>query len=709
MAGTIIQATNINGSASPAVSLDNGDFFYELTGVSVTTSGSTAVGYTGSPTSIHADIHGSLFGTNEGMTFGSGVITVASTGSVDGGAFGISIVGGPGFSSDLSINGGVYGAGAGIAQSGSTLPTNIRVSASGSVTSAGRAINLSSDASVAVDGTVSGVDGGISDNVFSAPISVQIFVSSTGSVRASDKLGIGIDLLGNALTARVAIAGNVYGGADGIDFGSPTATGPAAIWVGDGGVVAGNSGRGIFVGLPGVVEIDGRVSGGTSGIALYDDSAAARTNIAVGSTGVVTGVHGLDVTVKFGTPRNISNAGSIIGLSDGSANTGIGVFSASGGSLVNTGTITGAYEGIRYQNDPTSNADALFTLNTGTISGAAFSYDARSWTDIFMGTERFINQGTLNGDVGLGSHAASSFVNAGTLNGGVVLGNGAGQMVDSTLGFVSGPITCGSGGDTVVAGLGGGTVNGAAGNDILYANPTQMAADNTAHTTLDGKGGTNALYGGGGYNLFMAGTSNGGYNQIWGAASKMSGVSGYTNNTISFANAGGRGVYVDLLNGHNAYVSSSGSWTGTGVFEDAIAQLTAASPGSPPASSVPNVIGSPVGDTIQCDSSTDRITGGGGADALYAGGGQDTFIYTAYGDSNLNTGYDTIVNFKLGTDRIDLSALHTDGSHLAISTSGTSNTLYVEQTPGTFNAATDLAMIVNTTTAGGLHPSDFIF
>ena len=73
------------------------------------------------------------------------------------------------------------------------------------------------------------------------------------------------------------------------------------------------------------------------------------------------------------------------------------------------------------------------------------------------------------------------------------------------------------------------------------------------------------------------------------------------------------------------------------------------------------------------------------------------------------TGYDTIVGFKIGADRIDLAALHTDGSHLAISTAGTSNTLYVEQTPGTFNANTDLAMIVNATTAGGLHASDFVF
>jgi hypothetical protein len=64
---------------------------------------------------------------------------------------------------------------------------------------------------------------------------------------------------------------------------------------------------------------------------------------------------------------------------------------------------------------------------------------------------------------------------------------------------------------------------------------------------------------------------------------------------------------------------------------------------------------------------------------------------------------------KLGTDKIDPSALHVNGADFAISTSGTSNTLYIEQTPGTLNSATDLAMIVNTSAAGGLHASDFIF
>jgi hypothetical protein len=42
-------------------------------------------------------------------------------------------------------------------------------------------------------------------------------------------------------------------------------------------------------------------------------------------------------------------------------------------------------------------------------------------------------------------------------------------------------------------------------------------------------------------------------------------------------------------------------------------------------------------------------------------------------------------------------------------TAGTSNSVYLEATPGNFNPNTDLAMVINTTAAGGVHASDFVF
>jgi subtilisin family serine protease len=258
----------------------------------------------------------------------------------------------------------------------------------------------------------------------------------------------------------------------------------------------------------------------------------------------------------------------------------------------------------------------------------------------------------------------------------------------------------GDGDDTIVGGVNSVFLYGGRGDDRLYASTAQAAADNRSTTTMDGGAGDNALYGGSAFTTFVAGTADGGMNQMWGGSSKMAGVAGYANNTLSFGSASA-GVYVDLLEGRDAYIGDTAgqAWNGTGVLEDSIANI-------------PNVVGSNFGDVIQADAGVDRITGGKGADELYAGAGalsQDTFVYSSYDDSNLVAGYDTIVGFKIGTDKIDLSALRTDQSHLAIETEGTANAVYVEMTPTSFNRATDLAVAVDTTAPGGLRPSDFVF
>lgn len=250
--------------------------------------------------------------------------------------------------------------------------------------------------------------------------------------------------------------------------------------------------------------------------------------------------------------------------------------------------------------------------------------------------------------------------------------------------------------DLLVGDSSGGLLVGLNGDDLLYGNVSQAAADSAVQAILSGGAGNNALYGGSAFNIFLAGDAAGGVDQIWGGASSMAGVSGFTNNTLSFAEmAVGRSVYVDLLTGHNAYVNDGADNDGAYTLEASIVD-------------VPNVIGSSGGDVIIADNGADRLQGAGGADALYAGGGADTFVYTAYADSNLVTGYDTVVGFKTGIDKIDLSALNVTTANLVISTSGTSNTVYVEHTPGTFNSDTDLALIVNTTTVGGLHDYDFL-
>jgi Ca2+-binding RTX toxin-like protein len=63
-------------------------------------------------------------------------------------------------------------------------------------------------------------------------------------------------------------------------------------------------------------------------------------------------------------------------------------------------------------------------------------------------------------------------------------------------------------------------------------------------------------------------------------------------------------------------------------------------------------------DVIDGHGGNDLIIGGGGSDALFGGAGNDTFKYLAASDSTV-AAPDTIFDFTSGTDKIDLTAVHT--------------------------------------------------
>ncbi len=108
--------------------------------------------------------------------------------------------------------------------------------------------------------------------------------------------------------------------------------------------------------------------------------------------------------------------------------------------------------------------------------------------------------------------------------------------------------------------------------------------------------------------------------------------------------------------------------------------------------SIENLTGGSASDVLVGDAGANVIEGGAVADQLYGRGGADTFVYDAWGDSNVVTGYDTIVDFVTGLDRIDLRAFHTDVSHVSIVSGPAATKLLIEATPGTFVGATDLAI-----------------
>ena len=184
---------------------------------------------------------------------------------------------------------------------------------------------------------------------------------------------------------------------------------------------------------------------------------------------------------------------------------------------------------------------------------------------------------------------------------------------------------------------------------------------NSGANILAGGDNTDYLYGREGDDFFVGGAAPAGApNQLWGGAGS---------DTASYTDTAGT-VYADL-GAHATYVD--------GVLVDQM-------------NSIENVVGSVSDDLLVGDANANVLTGGFGADVLWGKGGADTFLYVAYDDSNLVTGYDTIADFVSGTSKLDLSALATDASHVVVVSNAASTSLYVEQVAGSFDPSTDLAI-----------------
>ena len=90
-------------------------------------------------------------------------------------------------------------------------------------------------------------------------------------------------------------------------------------------------------------------------------------------------------------------------------------------------------------------------------------------------------------------------------------------------------------------------------------------------------------------------------------------------------------------------------------------------------------------------------------------GSQDTFVYTSLTQRPL-ANHDIIEGFKVGTDKIDLSALAMPTADVLLSYGGNgANTIYVEKNPSAgFNSATDMIISVQASTHTALGYGDLI-
>ena len=122
------------------------------------------------------------------------------------------------------------------------------------------------------------------------------------------------------------------------------------------------------------------------------------------------------------------------------------------------------------------------------------------------------------------------------------------------------------------------------------------------------------------------------------------------------------------------------------------------------------------GDTISGRGGADTIAGGAGGDVLAGGGGADVFAYTAIKESRAQAP-DTIADFGVGADRIELSALFAgtltyrgeapiNGAHqVSVSADGGDVVVHINL-HGTL--ADDMRIVLQATSLGAMTAGDFV-
>jgi Ca2+-binding RTX toxin-like protein len=207
--------------------------------------------------------------------------------------------------------------------------------------------------------------------------------------------------------------------------------------------------------------------------------------------------------------------------------------------------------------------------------------------------------------------------------------NGTGNAGDNTIvGYGAGEhiIDGGAGNDTLVGGTGKDTLIGGAGNDALYGGDgNDILQSGDGNNTLDGGAGNDVLY-----------SSATGIDTLTGGSGDDVYEIHNSNDVINENPGGGTDtVWTDISYALSANVENMylvGAISGTGN------------------SGNNTIVGYGAGDNL--------LNGGGGSDTLTGGAGNDTFVF----DSRMLiaqviSGVDTITDFTIGQDKIQLSKL----------------------------------------------------
>ncbi len=304
---------------------------------------------------------------------------------------------------------------------------------------------------------------------------------------------------------------------------------------------------------------------------------------------------------------------------------------------------------------------------------------------------------TINGSSG--SDILSGTSGADSISGGggndIILAGSGNDSIDG--GGGKDVILAGSGNDTVSGGSGDDFIDGGSGNDLLFggigndivyggSGDDWIVAGDGNDLVLGGSG-NDTIYGGAGNDFVDGGSGN---DMIYGGSQQ----------DLLFGSSGND--WIDAGTGNDIVAGGSGNDT---LFGDDGNDMMDGGDGDD------IVSGGSGNDLLFGGAGDDTLVGGAGADQLMGGSGSDHFVFQDASDSPAAGGWDRIVDFAKGKDKIDLSAFRGD---LDLNWSGTTaDTAYGVWYDQTFVYAdtdgkngADLKIELKNTS--DLKPSDFL-
>lgn len=446
-------------------------------------------------------------------------------------------------------------------------------------------------------------------------------------------------------------------------------------------------------------------------IALTSGSTVTVTGgAALGVLGSLASLTGTAPTVQVAGSNTllVGAAGSILSLTASAiANTAAGSL-----SLTNQGQIIGEERGINLSG---ANVGMVSLVNSGVIQGLLYDAITVSTFDFSL-----VNHGQIMGGLGgvradannvsienFGHISSISvtdlplsscvIVNAGTIHGYVIMGSGNDRF-RGDVGLVMGTVFGANGNDRIFTGRGDDDLSGGGGDDWLVAGEgDDTVFGNEANDTMMGGQGSDFYDGGSGRDTVDYRQSHAAiemdlrFGEGFGGTAEgdtlrlVEGLRGSAFGDTLIGDAGGNtlrgGQGADRLDGSEGFDTlrgdggadtmngGAGSDTVTyaGAREGVVVNLSLSGPASGGHAEgdvlfgIENLIGSEAADSLTGTSGANQLSGGGGADFLNGNEGNDLLTGGAGAATDEfyfapNDGTDTITDFQIGIDLINLTA-----------------------------------------------------